>query len=180
VTAPSMVLASDLNGFPGGPFSQEMVDVAVAAIRSEVGWHIAPVVTETLSLWSNGSHNLLLPSLRVVSVQSVVAAGVAVTAFQVAPGCLLQRFGYYPAGLGSWYQPPLLRWPVGPVDVTLTHGFDSAQDLIPAIAARLFALTRDRSVQVQTDGPFSTTYRADVETDGGDPAVSRYRIPVVA
>ena len=155
---------ADLAGFPG-EFSQEAVDAAVAEIRGVAGWHIPPVVTETLTVFSAGGRVLFLPSMRVISVASVTSAGVTLTDWQLGNGgTLYARWG----------------WPVGPLVVTLTHGYETAPDLIPAVASRVDGFTRDRSVTSQSDGPFTTTYSTDGSTgDPADAAVDRYRIPVV-
>ncbi|MCW1249657.1 hypothetical protein ODZ83_05555 [Acaricomes phytoseiuli] len=41
------------------------------AIRAYCGWHIAPVVTETLTLDAFGGKKLLLPTKRIVDIHSV-------------------------------------------------------------------------------------------------------------
>lgn len=169
MVAPSMIDVSELSGFPGAEgFTQEMVEVAVAAIRADAGWHIAPVVTETVTVFGDGRRSLFLPSLRVLSVDAVTFGGLPVQGWMLCPGCVLY-------GISSW------EWPVGPVQVTLTHGYESAPDLIPAVAARLNGFTRgDRAVVSQTDGPFTTTYSTDAEMSASDTVISRYSIPAVA
>ena len=41
---------NELSGFPGAPFTDQVVDSAVAALRAAAGWHIAPSRTETVAV----------------------------------------------------------------------------------------------------------------------------------
>jgi hypothetical protein len=59
------------NDYPGGPFSQEVVDAAAAYVRNLAGWHIAPVVTETLVVEAPGGSQLILPTRWLVSVSAI-------------------------------------------------------------------------------------------------------------
>ena len=52
-------------------FSPDAVERAAAEVRDEAGWHIAPVITETLTLNGRGGQILALPSLRIVEVIAV-------------------------------------------------------------------------------------------------------------
>ena len=56
-------------------------EAAQNAIRAYCGWHIAPIVVETLTLDGDGSHRLALPSNMVHEVQSLSVDGVSVTDF---------------------------------------------------------------------------------------------------
>jgi hypothetical protein len=159
---------ADLAGFPG-EFSPEMVDAAVASIRADAGWHIAPVVTETITVFGDGGRVLFLPSLRVISVASVKVLGVVpLSNWQLGNG-------------GTLYAP--YGWAYGPLQVTFTHGYETAPDLIPEVVARISSYSRDPSVTstTRTSGPFSDTdtYRNGGADEAFPSSVSRYRIPVV-
>lgn len=125
--ADTLAIADDLSGYPGAPFTAERTAAAVAAVRAEAGWHIAPLRTETLTLYSGGGYYLPLPSRRVVSVTAVrdVSAGtpVAVTGWSVR--------------LNGLYLPGWSWWPHGLVEVDLTHGYaQTPSELYAVIAAR--------------------------------------------
>lgn len=51
---------------------------ACAAVRAYCGWHVAPVVTETVTLDGRGRASYFLPTLRLVDLVSVAADGAAV------------------------------------------------------------------------------------------------------
>ena len=63
-TVPSLISAEEVNGLlPGGlSATQTQVDAMASALRQECGWHIPPVVTETVVLDSEGNATLQLPT----------------------------------------------------------------------------------------------------------------------
>lgn len=105
-------------------------EAATRAIRDYCGWHVAPVVTETLTLDGTGTGTVLLPSRRVVGVASVKVDGVELEedAYEwSADGLLRRRRGRWPHRYRS-------------LEVTLEHGFTDASvlaDLVSSIAARV-------------------------------------------
>lgn len=109
---------------------QFWLDAAHAAVRRFCGWHVAPVITEELTLDGNGSRSILLPSNRVTAITSVVEDGTPVTDFDWSESGALEKVG------GSWSRRKRS------LVVTLTHGFDEASDvagIISGIAARSMA-----------------------------------------
>lgn len=110
-----------------------------AAVRAYCHWHIAPVITETLTLDGPGSRFLWLPTLRVVSVESITNDGVAVDLTTVdtsKSGYLILRCDVSSA-LHCWSHRP------GGVVVELHHGLDDIPDelvtLVAQVAARAVA-----------------------------------------
>lgn len=86
---------------------------ASAAVRRYCGWHVTPVLTETVVLDGPGGSLLQLPSLRVESVDEVVVNGTELDVDGLewsAKGMIRRR---------SW--PQKFR----SVRVTFTHGFDT-------------------------------------------------------
>jgi len=98
------------------------LNAAHGSVRRFCGWHVAPIVTETIALDGSGGSDILLPSLRVVSLGSVMNDGVDVTA-QVDTS----RAGLLRLQSGRWTDR------LGRVSVTLTHGYDL--DEVPEVAA---------------------------------------------
>ncbi|HEY9310242.1 MAG TPA: hypothetical protein VIP82_20760 [Microbacterium sp.] len=95
---------------------------AHGSVRRHCGWHVAPLIEETLTLDGSGGRDILLPSLRVVEVLSVTNDGVDVTTqvdtsragmLRLPSGCWTDRFGR--------------------VTVQLRHGYDL--DEVPEVAA---------------------------------------------
>lgn len=97
-------------------YSQKQVSDAV--IRNFCGWHVAPVIEETLTLDGSGAQRLALPSLRVEEVSRLVISGEEIKTF-------------------SWSDNGWLTLPGGQhfpgedrcVEVTLRHGFGYAPEL---------------------------------------------------
>lgn len=159
----------DLSGFPGAPFSQEVVDAAVANLRAHAGWHIAPSRTETLELDCAGGARVPLPSLRVTAVSEVRDTSSDTPV-------VVQDFRWSKAGILS-----RSSWPCGfqALEVDLTHGYDKCPpELLGAIAAGCEFIKTNRMVAAQAAGPFSQTFR-DGSTAGAasDESVARYVLP---
>lgn len=149
----------DLAGFRGAPFSPAVVEAAAESLRSECGWHIAPVAEDTVRLRGGGSI-LLLPSLRVSGVASVVdGEGVAVTDWEWFESGVLERAGGFPRV----------------VVVTFTHGYDwCPRELLPVIAERASSQASGRIKSEALAG-------RSVSLEGGydpitDRLVSRYKV----
>lgn len=156
VTEPLLEPAA-VASFPGGPFTTATIQAAAAALRARAQWHIAPEVTETLTLDHDGSGVVLLPSLRVVDVVSVTnLAGptpVVLTGWRWSKAGMLA--GRFPAGFRV-------------LQVVLTHGYpECPQDLLPAIVDQV---TGGR-VRQESLGSASFSY----ESQGSDP-VSAYSL----
>lgn len=96
--------------------TQLRLDGVIQDIRDFCGWHIAPSITQTLTLDGPGRRTLLLPSLHVTSIAEVTEDGTAVPADQFdwsEKGMLRRRSGV-------WSD----RW--RGITVELTHGHTSA------------------------------------------------------
>src|SRR5690625_434701 len=66
-----LITLDDLQSFPGAPFPSDVVSAVGEAIREEAGWHIAPTITETLTLNTYSAPTIVLPSLKVTDVDFV-------------------------------------------------------------------------------------------------------------
>lgn len=174
---PPLTKDGDLQHFPGAPYPLAVVRAAEASVRSDAGWHVAPVFRETVTVTGTGRGKLFLPSRRVVTVHSVLAdtvPPVAVTGWHLqVRGVLLVPFGQV--------------WADG-VDylVDLTHGFEYADDLLPVVAGRCqrqladaLLTQRSETVGTKTTSESYNARRLD-PADAGEPALARYRLPTVA
>lgn len=150
--AESLVVSDDLADFPGGPFADAIVDAAGAAVRTAAGWHIAPSVTETVTVKANGQV-LVLPSLYVTDVDTVSDVTdpdnpVVVEDFTWAANGVVRLSGGYWAGYSwDWHQPHRTY------DVTLTHGYDACPaDVVAVVAQQAQNYAVDRTFK--SAGPF--------------------------
>ena len=103
--------------------------VAAQLIRDYCGWHVAPVLEETITLDGNGTDRILLPSRRVLDVSEVRVGGSSLdsSSFEWSQDGMLKRLG------AVW--PDSYR----AIQVTLRHGYEDSgllADLVRAISAR--------------------------------------------
>lgn len=130
----TLVTPEQLVSFAVGGLSDELVDVAAAAVRRDLGWHLVPRITETIAVESHGGHLLWLPT------RSLPGAPVVVSGVQ--------------SGIDHWHQLPGALWspepwPIGYVSVTLAHGLAACPaDLLPLLAQRADAASQPRDSRV--------------------------------
>jgi hypothetical protein len=168
----TLVTALQLAPFPGSPFDDQHVDAAVADIRAEAGWHIAPVVTETVTVSTSGGWGLLiLPSLKVATVTAVRdvtnVTPRTVTGWRLRPGGLL-----YLAYTGSWT--------CGYYEVDLQHGYATTpKDLLPVIASRAAEVATASSNRLVSQQRVSLDDYSEQSVFRGttDPVLARYSLP---
>lgn len=137
---PALTRDSDLASFPGAPYSDAVIRAAELDVRREANWHIAPPVAETLLVECTDRVRLVLKTLRIVTVTSVTDENsLAVTGFRVRSWGVL-----YPPD-GQW-------WTLGMVySVALTHGYDSADDLLPVVASRCQRMLTDPALSQRSE-----------------------------
>lgn len=163
-----LVTPADLADFPGAPFTDSQVDVAVAELRNLLGWHLAPVRTETITLDHDGGRWLILPSRKVASIAAI--RDVSGSTPVALTGWRLSASGY----VDGW-------WPCGVavVEVDFTHGYTTTPvDVFGAVAALATAGRADANVQSVRIDDFSTTFRGDVSGTGSVArVVTSYGLP---
>lgn len=156
----------DLAAQVGAPFTQDEIDGAVLTVRNAARWHIAPEVSEIITLdvrW--GETYFRLPTRYLVSVDSVydtyrsatIDSSHYRTSFELAK---VHRRG----GCG---------WPhgIGRLQVAIHHGYsDVPLDLLPVFAEAARASRRDQSATQFGAGPFRVAYGGQtVDTRTVDP-----------
>jgi hypothetical protein len=150
----SNTLASpeDLAYLPGAPFSETEVDAACAAVRTAASWHIAPQVTETISLDVTPCDRWLrLPTGHLVGVTAVRDADTG-EAVDTATYRVSRKLGQVKRST---------PWPSGyeRVEVDMIHGYAETPTDLPAIIAQAIAMARrDPTVQATGVDDFSVTY----------------------
>lgn len=99
-------------------------EAAEAAVRAYCGWHIAPVKTETIKLDGTGTRTLFLPSLHVTDITALKVCGVV----QDVTNLEWSQNGFVRAHR---------RWPdrLRAVEITFSHGFESAPDVAEIVLA---------------------------------------------
>jgi hypothetical protein len=97
-----------------------VLNAAAGQVRAECDWHIAPEVTETLTLETDCGTVVLLPSLYVKSVDEV----------RSEDGTVLTGW--------KWRQNGVLRYKSGwpdVIEVDLVHGYTKCPDELVAVVA---------------------------------------------
>ena len=164
----SGLVPSDLEGFAGAPFTQPAIDAAVASIRNECGWHIAPLHVETREFATEGADALFLRSLRVKEVRAVSHVpyfGESVVTplayhFRQDAG-VLWRFGGWPYFVSVTYQHGYEEWPA---------------DLLAVIADRARALAVGGKVRQESLLGRSVSLDFAAFGSASDPTLAAYRI----
>lgn len=154
--ANTLVDPADLADYPGAPFTQAVVDSAVAALRGDCGWHIAPVLTETVTVDGSDTRLLFVPTLKLVSVSAVRdvtgAAPIALTGWRKSGAGMLSRAAGWPCGFDA-------------VEVDLVHGYaETPAELLPAVAYYCQAQRNDETVSAETLLSWSKTFRSSSKT----------------
>lgn len=150
-----------------GTYTDTLVDAAAASVRREADWHIAPRLTETITLVlrRGAADEIPLPTRSFsdapVVVSAVTSGGTTITGWDQADGVLiLGRHRHYS----------------GRLQVTLTHGFtECPADLLPILAQRAQSARspRDSRVSSFTNGAVQMAFRDARELD---PVVARYAV----
>lgn len=141
-------------------------DARVAAvtewIRGRCGWHIAPTITETVTVDGTDTRVLAMPSLHITAVDTVTESGTAVDVEWSTVGLLRHP--------NRWTD----RW--RSVTVTYTHGYPSVPaDLAKVVIEAALRLPEPGAGAVKKVGPFEMASTAvflpeELET------IDRYRI----
>lgn len=156
------------------PATQPFLDTALRAasnrIRNHCGWHIAPEVTESITVDDLGGPVMRLPSRRVKEITELRIGGV------VAP---LAQLRWLPDGrLLEPYRIPSFRV----AEITLTHGFaevpEDLVDLTLQIAAR--ALGSPMGVVTERSLASSITWTSTAAGVAGGTVLMAHETPGLA
>lgn len=164
---PALVEVVDLSDYPGAPFTTAVVESAAESVRDEAGWHIAPEVTETLTVVSKGGTALLIPSLRytITAVRDVTdpAAPEAITNYvDRGAGILHRSYGW---ATDHKYE------------VVLTHGYATCPPALKPVIAHRAQAAKMPGGSVSL-GSLSTGFSnpADARTEQDAAIIARYSL----
>lgn len=145
---------------------------AVSAIRGYCGWHIAPVVTETVNVDGSGGGLILLPTLRLLDVTAVTNHGLAVDQADVhwsVRGTV--------RGPSAW---SMARY--GDVTMTIQHGYPDFPPEVLAVARSMAQSGIGSVAKKIVSGPHSVDLGdaaqvgAAALSPGHERVLNRYRI----
>lgn len=142
----------------------EPITVGEAAVRSWCGWHVAPRVSETVSLEGDGGRVLLLPSLLVADVTEIRGeSGEVQSGYKWRPNGVLR---------GCWTNEELY-------EVDFVHGYVIMPIELQAIIDDIDAAGLGKSVKRQSAGPFLLEFGADLDAQpiSVRSVIDRYKLP---
>lgn len=147
-------------------YLEDPQDARIAAVtdwvRGRCGWHIAPTVTETITLDGSGTRVVSLPSLHVTDVGEVTENGVEVDVEWASTGLLRRR--------RFWTD----RWRA--VEVTFTHGHQTVPaDLAKVVVEAALRIPAPGAGAVKKVGPFEMASTSAFLPDELE-TIDRYRI----
>lgn len=146
---PDFADVTDLDDYRSGD-DATLVRQAQGTVRRYCGWHIAPEVTETLTLNGSGSRSLWLPSLYVTDIGSITDCGTTVDADDYD----WSANGYVQRRTGCW------TFRARQIVVDLTHGYEEIPDELIGVAVSLAArrASSPAGYKRETTGPFSVEH----------------------
>lgn len=147
---------------------------ACAAVRAYCGWHIAPSVTETVTVDGSGGFTQFIPTLHLTDVASIANDGTALTTPEWSEFGMI-RFSSYPYGWTCKFRG---------VVATITHGYDQCPTEILPILTRMARNAGGRQASSESAGGETVTWTPEAVAGAqsiplGDRAVldRLYRIP---
>lgn len=169
IEIPPLLTIEALFGVRGAPTDQDDLDRLSDRIRTLCGWHIAPEITETVTLDSYGQDTLLLPTLHLVDVAAVkywngteladVAGWDSRTGWSPR-SCTIHKPGGFPIGRRI-------------IEVTMVHGYTEPPSAILDAIAEI--VEPGRIVQ-ESIGSRSVSFAESAPVWGAVGTLSRYRL----
>lgn len=160
----------------GTGLDQARLDGIVAEIRAYCGWHIAPAITETITLDGTGADIVQLPTLCLNSITSVIECGVGLAEGSYEwsrDGTLRRRYPWTARYRG--------------IVVEANHGHATvpaniASVVLDAVGSALAVGVGEDSDQPETMGPFAFGARSGgvVFNAAQYRVLDRYRLPLRA
>jgi hypothetical protein len=135
----------------------------VAEVRAFCGWHIAPEVTETVTLDGPGSSLVVLPTLRLVDLVSITDDGVEVVDPEWSRSGMVRRYCWTRKFRG--------------VVAEMTHGFEEwPAELLTVMAEMASTAGALTGVKAVTSGAHQVTFETSIRPTQRD-VLGRYQLP---
>lgn len=149
---PELFSVADLADFPGAPFPHGILTSVTRRIRDECGWHIAPSIQQTVTVYTKRSGIVVLPTRLLTDV-----AGVRDVSWSTSVTLSVDNWRWDSSGVLRHR----LGWPPGrTLEVDITHGYDQCPESLLSWAAEMARRTgrSGTDVRSETTGPFSVAY----------------------
>lgn len=142
------------------PETTRALNAALTTVRRYCGWHVTPVIDETMLVSGPGDLDLILPTLYIQSITSITDNDTAIDLTTVdwdnaEPGVLHKN---------DWKQ-----WScgLGKIVVELSHGFDDAYDFQQGVLEFIDRSTAQVGTVIGNTGPMSSKKVDDVTYQWG-------------
>lgn len=136
---------------------------AVERIREHCGWHIAPEVTETVTIDGPGGSVVALPTLRLTDLVSITNDGATVVEPEWSRSGVVRTY--------RW------TWKMRGVVAEMTHGFEQWPYELERVAAELAATTSaPAGVRQVSSGPHQVTFEPGLTLAQAE-ILGRYQLP---
>ncbi|QLF83986.1 head-to-tail adaptor [Gordonia phage Upyo] len=153
------------------PNVQSGIDRAVAYVRRVAGWHVFPLVEDTIVVDGEGGHVLTLPTLHVTDLSEITEHGTVLhpDTYEWSATGDVKRLGR------CW----TTRW--RGITVTLTHGYDTADAAVLDLGSALAdAVTYQASSPLgipEVIGPYQFGGESSGWTGDAATTLSRFVLP---
>lgn len=137
---------------------------ACAAVRAYCGWHVAPVVEETVTLDGSNGPLMFLPTLRLVDLLSITNDGEAVGDPEWSANGIVR---------GSW------TYKLRGVVAVMEHGYEEAPVEMLAVVAEMVASAGRAGVEQVTSGTHTVRFGAQMDSRQRG-VLDRYRLVTLA
>lgn len=138
---------------------------AVERIRERCGWHIAPEVTETVTVDGSGGSVVVLPTLRLNDLVSITDDGTAVTDPEWSRSGVVRRY--------CW------TYKLRGVVAEMTHGFEVWPYELEKLAAEMAATSTPVGVKSVTSGSHQVMFESGLSPAASE-VLDRYTLHFVA
>lgn len=172
------LIPSDVESYTKGrlsasdPETLRALNAALAQVRQYCGWHVSPELQMTLTLDGNGRHDLWLPTLNIVSVDSITVFDSNLDATVSIDVNDPTQFAMSSSAPGILYRGQCGRWDWGysNVSVTLTHGFAAPYDWQAAVLDVVDRMTAQVGNVMGNSGPMTGKRVDDVAYNWASPS----------
>ena len=137
---------------------------AVHKVRGYCGWHIAPAVTETVTMDGTGGPVQFIPTLHVIDLKSVTDDGAQVVDPEWSRSGMIRKHG-------CWTRK--LRGVVAEVE----HGYEDWPDDLLDVIEEIAGDVRQGRVSQVTSRSHQVSFDLNIDNEARFSVLDRYRLP---
>ncbi|MFN2344756.1 MAG: hypothetical protein ABR616_03460 [Dermatophilaceae bacterium] len=150
---------------PSGVSDAAAWQATVDEVRAFCGWHIAPEVTEIVTLDGPGAPVVVLPTLRLVDLVSITDDGSAVVDPEWSRSGMVRRYCWTHKFRG--------------IVAEITHGYPSWPEELLGVMAEMAKSASTAGVKQVSSGSHQVTFESSMRPAQRE-VLGRYQLPFVA